>query len=384
MRIAVLIYSLASGGAERVVSYLSHYFIEKDIEIHLVLMNSTIKYTIPNDLKIHYLENSDSNESGIFKALKIPLLALRYSKLLSDLEITHSCSFLTRPNFINILANKTRRSGIRVICNERAFPSLQYNYSGFQSIFNKWLISFLYKKSDLVVGNSNENIEDLITNFNVPQIKTCVIHNPIDLKTIEKIKPLDNFFDNRYFNIITIGRLDQGKNHEMLINSIQNLSNQSTRLYIFGEGPLRGYLKNLIKELGLDDQVFLMGYEPNPFKYLKSADLFIFGSNHEGFPNVLLEAMACNLPVLTTNCQSGPKEIMELKESLNDLMITNYGILVPVNNQSLMTKGIKYFLKDNSFSESCKTNVYTRVKDFEKYKVLKRYVKVINNLDRNY
>ena len=379
MRLGILIYSLSGGGAERVVSYLVSYCVSNNIDVHLILMNPTIKYNVPKSTKIHYIEKSDPSESGIKKALKIPVLAYKYAKLVKELKLTHSLSFLTRPSFINVIASKLTSYKFKVITNERAFPSLQYSYKGFQSSFNKTLIKSLYKKSDLVISNSYGNAGDLVDNFEVPSEKMKVIHNPIDLGKIENTESNLSFFDSEKFNIITLGRLDIGKNHEMLIRAIHQLQNPILRLYIFGVGDLNEHFEKLIEELGLKEQVFLMGFSPNPYQYLKSADLFIFGSNHEGFPNVLLEAMACDLPILSTNCQSGPSEIMELKTVKEDIMITDYGILVPIKNTDLMAKGISYFVENSNYAETCKTNSKSRIKDFEKDTILKKYIDLINS-----
>ncbi|NRD20153.1 glycosyltransferase [Winogradskyella eckloniae] len=379
MRLGILIYSLSGGGAERVVSYLVSYCIKNNIEVHLILMNTTISYTIPANTKIHYLETSEGHESGFKKAFKIPFLAFKYAKLVKKLELTHSLSFLTRPSFINVIASKLTAYKFKVITNERAFPSLQYSYKGFQSSFNKTLIKTLYKKSDLVISNSYGNAGDLIDNFEVPSEKMKVIHNPIDLSKIEAAEPNTSFFDSDKFNIITLGRLDIGKNHEMLIRAIHQLQNPILRLYIFGVGDLKEEFEQLIETLDLKDQVFLMGFSANPYQYLKTADLFIFGSNHEGFPNVLLEAMACELPILSTNCQSGPSEIMELDNVIEDIMITDYGILVPIKNKDLMAKGIGYFVNHKAYADSCRENSKIRIKDFEKDSILKKYIDLVNS-----
>ncbi|WJJ95494.1 glycosyltransferase [Algibacter luteus] len=376
--LGILIYSLSGGGAERAVSHLLAFCIENNIKVHLILMNATIKYDIPSEVNIHFIEKSNPNESGILKTIKIPLLAYKYSRLLKKLQISHSLSFLTRPSFINIISKRLTNYKFKVITNERAFPSLQYSYKNFQSFFNKKMIRLLYRKSDVLISNSIGNSLDLINNFNVPPSKMKVIHNPIDLEKIEKIEPINNFFDNDYFNLITLGRLDVGKNHSMLIEALSLLDNNKIRLYIFGAGDMQEELEMLIKKLKLEKQVILAGFDSNPYKYLKKAHLFIFGSNHEGFPNVVLEAMACGLPVLTTNCQSGPSEIMKLEHALEDIMITDYGVLVPIKNAKLMAKGINYFLSNKEFIDECKMNVLQRTEDFRKNKILKEYINVIN------
>ena len=205
-----------------------------------------------------------------------------------------------------------------------------------------------------------------------------VIHNPIDLDKINTIEAKTSFFNTEVFNIITVGRLDEGKNHELLIRALHKLQNPILRLFIFGFGQLEDKLNQLIEELDLKNQVTLMGFDPNPYQYLKTADLFIFGSNHEGFPNVLLEAMACGLPILSTNCQSGPSEILELKTPKEDIMITDYGILVPIKNINVMAKGISHFVDNKEFAIKCRTNSLSRVKDFEKNNILKQYIDLIS------
>lgn len=381
MKLGIFIYSLSGGGAERQASYILSYCKNRNIDVHLILMNSTIKYELPEGLPIHYLEKSSSVESGLKKALKIPLLACKYAKLIKKLKITHSVSLLTRPNYINILSSKLTRYKFKVIANELAFPTLQYSYKGFQSSFNKTMIKLLYKRADLIIGNSIGNAKDLIDNFEVPAKIMDVVHNPIDLDKINKIEPIKYFFDTSKFNIITLGRLDVGKNHIMLIKAIHKLQNPLLRLYIFGVGDMKEELEELIEKLDVSKQVLLMGFDPNPYKYLKSADLFIFGSNHEGFPNVILEAMACKLPILTTNCESGPGEIMELESAIDDLMITDYGILVPIKNVDLMAKGINHFVNNKDYIEQCKSNGENRIMVYEKNYILKQYTDLIINLN---
>lgn len=380
MKLGIFMYSLLGGGAERQFLYLLSYCNERNIDVCLILMNSTKKYDLPKGIKIHYLEQSHSSESGMLKAVKIPYLAQRYAKLVKKLQLTHSISLLTRPNYINILAKTFTNRSYKLIINELAYPSLEYGYGNFQSKFNKFMIRLLFKKADLIICNSKGNQNDLIHNFNVAPNQTKVIYNPIDLNKIEAVQPIKSFFDVNFFNLITIGRLDEGKNHELIIRSISKINNPQIRLYIFGEGILYDYLNELINNLNLQKQVFLMGFDPNPFKYLKSADLFVFGSNHEGFPNVLLEAMACGLPILTTNCPSGPSEIMKLSNAQENLMITNYGILVPTKDLQLMSEGILYFIKNKDYMISCKSHVIERIKDFKKDTILKKYVETVKSI----
>ncbi|MBU2975921.1 glycosyltransferase [Zobellia sp. B3R18] len=372
MTISIFIYSMAGGGAERVVSYLLPYIQQQGFTVHLVLMNDTISYDLPQDTVIHYLERSKGDENGIIKLIKLPFLAFQYARLLKKLNITHSFSLLTRPNYINTLSRLFPSSSPKIIISERSFPSLQYGYGNFQSKVNNWLISKLYPKADYILCNSQGNADDLTTNYGIELNITDVIYNPVDIERIAKIQRITSFFNPDYFNLVTIGRLDSGKNHELLIRALQNIP--KARLYLLGDGVLLKYLTELTKQLNLQDRVFFLGFDNNPYQYLKAADLFVFGSNHEGFPNVLLEAMCCGLPILTTNCKSGPSEIMKLEEAHDqDIMKTPYGILTPVSDVGLMAKGMTYFLENPEYLDSCKTHVLERIKDFSKEGILKSY-----------
>lgn len=375
-KIAIFMYSMAGGGAERVMSYLLPFMKNKGHEVILVLMNDTFDYEIPQNIPVYFLEKSRGDEPGIFKFLKLPQLAWKYAKLLNKEGITHSFSLLTRPCYVNIMARWFTGHHYKLMVSERNYPSLQYGYGDAQSKINSFLVKKLYPKADLVVSNAQASAVDLVENFNVKEERTRVIYNPIDLDKIHAITPKNDFFDENFVNIVTVGRLQVVKNHKFLVEAVATFKN--VRLYIFGEGELRQDLENQIKELNLGNQVFLMGFESNPFQYLKSADFFIFGSIHEGFPNVLMEAMSCGLPILTTNCKSGPDEIMELKNSkTNDIMITDYGILTPVNDLELMRKGLAYCLEHPEYLERCRIRVIERIQDFKRKPILEAYTNVI-------
>lgn len=375
-KISIFLYSMSGGGAERVISYLLPYLKRKGHEVILVLMNDTLAYPIPKDVPLYYLEKSRGNEPGLSKFLKLPWLAWKYARLLKRLQITHSFSLLTRPCYINIMARWFTQHPYKLMVSERNFPSLQYGYNDAQSRINSFLVKKLYPKADLVISNARASALDLVENFNVAASKTRVIYNPIDLQKIHSIAPLANFFDSGFTNLVSVGRLQVVKNQQLLVKAVASF--EKVRLYIFGTGELQQALEEQIRKLNLTDRVFLMGFEPNPFQYLKAADLFVFGSNHEGFPNVLLEAMACGLPILSTNCKSGPDEIMELKHAkTDDIMVTDYGILSPVGDLDLFTKGLAYCLEHPEYLALCKKNALLRIQDFSREPILAAYTQHI-------
>ena len=374
MKIAVFIYSLGGGGAERVVSQLIPYLENNGFDVYLVLMNNTCVYPFETKNKPFFLENSKTTESNVLKFLKIPFLAYKYHIFLKKNKINKSFSFLTRPGFISVLTkwfNKKRT----IIISERSNSSLQYGNHNLQSWINNFLIKELYPKADLIIANSNGNAQDLITNYNVPRYKITTIYNPISLEAIFAIEPKKDFFDTNYFNLVSVGRLDNGKNYQLLIKSLEFFKLQKLRLYIFGDGILKTELEKTIQDLKFENRVFLMGFESNPYKYLKAADLFVFSSNHEGFPNVILEAMACELPIVSTNCPSGPNEIFKVNTDydFSDNVVTDYGILVPRNNIKKMVEAINILMQNKKYYQNCKTQVIKRVEDFEANKILDEF-----------
>jgi N-acetylgalactosamine-N,N'-diacetylbacillosaminyl-diphospho-undecaprenol 4-alpha-N-acetylgalactosaminyltransferase len=377
-KIAIFINSLAGGGAERVTSYLLSYLTDKGYTIILVLTTPNISYPVPKEVIIYNLDNAPESESGIIKLLKLPLLAYKYARFLKTHRITHSFSLLSRPCYINIMARWFSNHKFKLIISERNYPSLQYSGSHTQAKINRFLVKWLYPKADLVVSNAKASAVDLIKNFNIKKERAITIYNPIDIEKINTIEKKENFFDSEYTNAITIGRLVKEKNHTFLLDAI--IPFDKLRLYIFGEGELREALESKILKLGLEHRVFLMGFDNNPYQYLKAADFFLFGSLNEGFPNVLMEAMCCGLPIISTNCKSGPDEMLELENpKQDDIMITKYGILTPVNNVALMQKALHYVITKPNFLENCKPHLLKRIQNFNLNYILNQYAEILIN-----
>ena len=348
-KLAILIYSLAPGGAERVVSVLLPELV-RHYRVTLVLMNETRFYPVPEEVEIHWLERSDPAEAGWKKFLKLPLLAWRYRNFCRRNGIGLSLSFMTRPNYINIMA-KSLGNGATTLVSERALPSLQYGYPGIASWLNRWLIRRLYPRADCLLPNSFGNREDLIRNFGIPADKCRVLYNPFDLETIrEEAEEPPKGWREEGFVFLTVGRLDRGKNHRLLIEALAGIGQSGVRLVIIGEGPLEEELRRRARELGVADRVELVGRQSNPFAWMRRADCFVFASNHEGFPNVLVEALACGTPVISTDCLSGPREILEGCTSYaareGGIRITNCGLLVPVGEVEAMCRAMEKVYND--------------------------------------
>jgi N-acetylgalactosamine-N,N'-diacetylbacillosaminyl-diphospho-undecaprenol 4-alpha-N-acetylgalactosaminyltransferase len=350
--LSILIYSLAGGGAERVVSILL-YELKDKYNITLVLMRNKIDYAIPNDIKVHFIENSKPDEHGIIKLLKLPYLGWRYKRFCQKNSIDISLTFMNRPSYVAIFA-KLFGLKSRNIISERTTPSMMYSDSSLQSKVSKFLIEKLYPKADRVITNSEGNRVDLVENFRVTHMNVETIYNPFDLERIEKLSMEDTQdVDFSRFTFITAGRLDSGKNHSLLIDVFAKLEEKNTQLLILGEGVLRDNLEKQIVALGLEDRVFLMGFDNNPYKYFSKSDTFVFTSNYEGFPNVLVEALACGLPIVSTDCKSGPREILAPYTDVGfqckgeSVEVAEYGLLTAIESQHGLLGAMERVLVNN-------------------------------------
>ena len=329
--LSILIYSLGSGGAERVLSLLLPTFT-KHYRVHLVLMADIIHYKIPKEVEVTFLEESKVDENQILKLLKLPILGYKYKKFCEENKIDISFSFMNRPNYINVFS-KIFGGKAKTVISERAMPSLEYGGGGFKSIINRVLIKKLYPKADKIIANSEANKKDLTDNFNIEKEKIKRIYNPIDIDFVDihKMEKVD--FDFSRFTYITIGRLDEGKNHKMMINAFSKIIDKDSQLVIIGYGELEGKLSRYIDYLGLASRVFLVGRQENPYKWLYRSDCFLFTSLHEGFPNVILEALACELFIISTN----PNGVVE------EIVGREYGVLV--KDEQELTKAMENIKK---------------------------------------
>ena len=369
-KLSILINSLDGGGAERVVSLLINT-LQKKYEIVLVLMNNSILYEVPKGVKIFFIDKGGDKEKYLIKFLKLPILAYRYSKLCKDLLIDFSVSFTYRPNFINVIA-KLFRSKSKCIVSERSIPSLTYEGHNISSILARHIVSYFYSRADLILPNSKDASTDLIKNFKINPKKVRVIQNPIDINKVISMGKRDvefSYFDKK-FTFISVSRLEENKNHEITIRAFTKLDDNNSQLLIIGKGPLEKSLNSLIKGLGMENRIHIIGFTKNPFKYMTKSDCLILSSKREGFPNVLLEALACGLFLVSSNSKGGANEI------INDKKL---GLLYEIGNVKQLVKIMKFCIRNRDTLRNPKKNL-ERIKEFNVVKVANKFCDEIENL----
>ncbi|MCI9344178.1 MAG: glycosyltransferase [Lachnospiraceae bacterium] len=195
---------------------------------------------------------------------------------------------------------------------------------------------FIYRKSDKILCQTKAMKEILLKNYQNIERKTSIFYNIFDVDDIEK-KGCEScdLEQESDLKIITVGRLDKLKCYHHLIRAFSNISriHEKVKLIIVGDGDEYNSLKNLALNLGIIEKIVFVGVVSNPYKYMKNADIFVLSSCVEGFPNVLLEAMICGLPVIATDCETGPREILSSTSQkaniTTEIEYSDYGILVP-------------------------------------------------------
>lgn len=383
-KIIFFIPTLAIGGGERVVSQLSLGF-NKDIEKIIVLFKEEISY--PYDARIISL---DVNFSGrLFSRIyNLTVGFLKFKSLVKREKPDYVISFGNSANIINIL------SGSRAIVRIDSFMSSACR-NNWEKIY-KFLIKILFKKSNKVITVSNGVANDLVENFKVPREKIIVIYNPINLKEIRRLSvdSLEEKYNSIFKNlvIINVGRLSEPKGQWHLIKSFKLVKEKikDAKLVILGGGKLEFELKKLAKEMGLTDDIFFLGWKDNPFKYLAKAKVFVLSSLWEGFGNVIVEAMACGLPIVSTDCKSGPREIispeMDLKKEIKENYYGKFGVLVPAFNlddkiiaddiieeEKKMAEAIVKIIFDKNLCEELKNNSLQRAEEFDVKNIIKEW-----------
>ena len=331
-RAVFIINSLTVGGAERVMcTFLASSASERaDFEISLVLLDiEESPYQLADWVEVHQLDSRGSLLRGI-----VALLSL-FRRLHPDVSI----SFLTRANLANVLVSAFWR--IPCIISERINTSTHFR-DDWTGRLAKVLVKAIYPRATRVIAVSAGVAQDLQSVFSVPEKKLVVIANPIDIPSIQAQsheQAAIELDDEAY--VMSMGRLVKSKNFALLIEAFAQ-SGFPGKLVILGEGPEREALLRKACDLGLRDRVLFPGFAKNPFALLRRAGVFVLSSSAEGFPNSLLEAMAVGIPVISTNCASGPSEILAdcSRAEIDGLWFAEYGILVPTDSAELMAKAL--------------------------------------------
>ncbi|HEV7123721.1 MAG TPA: glycosyltransferase [Rhodanobacter sp.] len=305
-RILLVLPSLERGGGERVLLQLARAFLAAGREVHLAVLRGggPLRAFVPEGVTLHELVAPGSGSKGLALAWQaFPKLVSLMRAIRPDAVL----STMTGTNLLTVLACKRSYSRARLVVRE---ASSLINARGF---FKRKAMRWLYRRADMVVVVSSGVAQDL-RSLGIPNDQIRVIHNPVDperLRYLAGAGPVLPNLDGAPY-VIALGRLTEAKDHPTLLRAYAaSKLRQSHRLVIVGEGEERANLERVIHELGIAERVLLAGPLDNPFRMLAGAALLVLPSRWEGYPNVLLEALALNVPVVATDCQHGPRELLD-------------------------------------------------------------------------
>lgn len=410
--IAILITNLAGGGAERAAVNLAKGFVKQGLKVNFILLRkegiflnylpnevNTISLDTSKDLLyrfwlqrvIYFLFQRQLKSIHLDLLLKLNILqkklgfyqnistmqiqwniwALRLADYLKENPCRAFLAILPYPNIVALKARQMVHIPFKLAICEQTTPSFTLQKMSQGNLIKQWMKK-LYPKADIIIAISYGVAKDLINNFNLPSDKIKVIYNPVVTPEIQKmaIKEVEHpwFKPDQPPVILGAGRLVPAKDFPTLLHAFYLVRQvRRVRLVILGEGKERPRLEQLVHQLGIQDDVLMPGFVDNPFAYMAKASVFVLSSAWEGLSNVLIEALACGCPVVSTDCQSGPREILDNGR---------YGRLVPVGNFEAMARAILETLDDPNKPADKEARIQ-RAMEFSVDKAVNQYLEVL-------
>lgn len=393
MKLGALMLSFTQRGGEKVLKeiffnlpenigkYIMLFYKENDQEIEI---NKNI-----NIVNLNYPPTFHPAK----KILNIILRAKKVKEIKTKEKLDLVLSVGAGPNLVNILSSN---NFTKTVLGVHTFCGNPYDKNFYERI-HRILIKLLYNRADKIVAVSYGVKDDLVKNFKINNKKCEVIYNPCNIKKIQELskESLDDehkkIFEKKV--IINVGALTKPKGQWYLIRAFKKIKNthKDINLVIIGEGELKKYLNNLAYKLGVSENVYFLGFQKNPFKFISRANVFVLSSLWESLSNVVIESLACLCPVVSVDCKYGPREILSPNSDINyqakNVEYAKYGILVPpfdgkfYNEKTLLCES-ENILADSIcemlFNESLRRNYIQkgieRAMDFDITKKINEYI----------
>lgn len=413
MRVLFVIDSLSGGGAERVATHIINNLDRDRFEVSLCLtLSNTRVYPVAEDVRVYvlpgayspkFLRAASARLAAFLFALIQCVLGKGFSRpyhhartvldeflssvgglrrVVAEERPDVVISFLRNSNVIVLLARALARLRVPVCCSDRINLSEDLRTVSYPGA-NRVLLRLLYGhmlsgRGDRYLAVTRDAGEDIAAHFGVSLEKIITVYNGIDTAQVvdRSNEPLgddlERAFSSDGLKVIAMGRLAKQKGHVYLLRAFHLVQQEfPCRLYILGEGEEKENLESLAQGLGVSDSVHFLGWHANPFAILRRCDFFVLSSLWEGFPNVILEAMALGLPVVATDCPSGPAEVLDGGE---------YGILVPPGDEVALSNALRAMMADKDLCSRFSQKSRERASHFSLTKMLHNVEALAENM----
>ena len=360
-KVCLVVSSLGKGGAERSTALVSIMLNNLGYDVHIITILDFIEYEYKGELL-----NLGELEKG-------------------------NNSFTTRIKKLKVFKNYIKKHSFDVIIDSRSKPQVlkefliqKFLYKN-QNVINvihsynianylpeqKWIYNLLFDTSIIHVAVSNKINETLKSKYKLSKVVT--IYNAVNSN--ENIKSATEKIEINYEYILFYGRLmDRVKNIRLLINAYNKsqLKSENIKLIILGSGEDKMLLEKEVSQLNLEDFVVFIPHKNNPFPYIKKAKFIVLTSRYEGFPMVLPEALSVSTPVISVDCESGPKEIIKHKH--NGLLIENHSV-------NALAEALNSFIFDSELYTTCKNNAKESIEAFSIESISRKWQTLIESIN---
>lgn len=356
LKIVLYLQYLHSGGAQIVFKDLANNFVKRGLRVTLVVANGPgpVGRLIDERVQIVYLRANAELKNATGWNLPLLRVKARFRNLIRLVKLVRKeapnilITGLNDGNVLGTIAVKLSRSKCKVVATQHSNFTMSMLHQDLHTRFLRIALPLAFAVCDQLVAVSNGVKNDLISRFPNLRSKVRTIYNPVlstDFSTKSSVEISDPWLTNTSGTLFAVvGRLTASKRVADVMKAFYHFrSNSRARLAVVGDGPELFRLKALSVELGLGDDCHFFGFQDNPLPFIKAANCIISASEFEGLGNVLVEALACGTPVISSDCDFGPREV---------LAEGRYGYLFEVGDVSSLLKHMKTFRQDKRLAGS--------------------------------